>query len=64
MELDAKYISIMFPYFDDVYGRDIQTVKIQILTEKNQKAPTIEVSPGGIRMSGNCSIVILNPLNS
>jgi hypothetical protein len=27
-EIDAKYILTMFPYFDDVYGDDIQTVKV------------------------------------
>jgi len=34
-----------------------------LLTEPSDKAPTVEVSPGGIRMSGKASIVILNPLN-
>jgi hypothetical protein len=28
VELPAKYIMTIFPYFDDVYGEDIETVKV------------------------------------
>jgi len=64
IELETKYILTIFPYFDDIYGEEFKTIKIQILTEQKENAPTVEVTPGGIRMSGNASIVILNPLNS
>ena len=39
-------------------------MNVSLLTEAKDKAPKVEVTPGGIRMSGKASIAILNPLNN